>query len=76
MRMRINYWSVDSWGNGDLPINADEIIEIGNNQINEWIENNPDYSESDLKDFKDMQWEEFCLTGSIGGVQAIYEGEE
>ena len=73
---KIACWSVDSWGNGNPPINADEIIEIGNSQINEWIEKNPDYSESDLKDFKDEQWETFCLTGSIGGVEAIYEDEE
>lgn len=76
MRMRINYWSVDSLGNGYPPINADEIIEIANSQIDEWIEKNPDYFESDLKDFMDEQWEAFCSTGSIGGVQAIYEDEE
>ena len=73
---KIAYWSVDSWGNGYPPINANVIIDVANSQIDEWIEKNPDYYESELKDFVDMQWETFCSTGRIGGVEAIYEDEE
>jgi hypothetical protein len=70
------YWSVDSWGNGYLPVNADEIIETANGLIDQYIAENPDDPEYEIQAYGEQLWEGFCQNGLIGNVEAVYEEEE
>ena len=70
------YWSMDSWGNGYPPVNADDVIAAANDIIDNYIENNPDAYEDELHDYSNDLWEDFCSSGRIGDVVAVYEDEE
>lgn len=70
--MSTKYWSMDSWGNGYPPINADEVICAANAIIDEYIAAHPD-DEYGLEAFSEQLWETFCETGTIGDVRACFE---
>lgn len=70
--MSTKYWTMDSFGSGDAPINADAVISAANEMIDEYIDAHPD-DEYGLDAFNDQLWETFCETGEIGNVIARYE---
>lgn len=67
------YWSIESWGSDYPPVNADEIISAANTEINRFAIEHPYYTESELRDYSDCLWENFCIYGEIYGVVAKYE---
>lgn len=74
------YWTTESWGSDCPPVNADEIINTANCLIDEYItEHHLDLDFimefRDAFDYSSMLWEDFCSTGSINGITAIYEEE-
>lgn len=69
------YWSIESWGSGYPPVNADEIISEANAMIDNFVEAHPDYDEVDINEYSEQLWETFCRDGKINDISAIYEEE-
>lgn len=69
------YWTIESWGSGYLPINADEVICMANEMIDAYVAEHPDYGEMEFREYSARLWEDFCATGCIGDVVAVYGGD-
>lgn len=74
--MNIYYWDLESWGADHPPVNADEIIDEANRLIDEYAEahgeDTAEFSDR-LWNYSARLWEDFCMTGSVGNVAAVYE---
>ena len=68
-----NHWTLDSWGDGYPPVNADEVIDAANELIDQHFFRNDGEPEWRLRSFNDKLWEDFCRTGRISEVIAIYD---
>jgi len=76
----IHPFTTECGGRDYPPVNADEIINTANGLISEYIAD----CHLDLDDRCDFDdafnyslslWNDFCYTGSINGITAIYEEE-
>lgn len=56
------YWTLESWGDGYPPENADEIIERANDLIDAYAEN---HDEEEVSEYSNGLWERYCSTGRI-----------
>lgn len=73
MKNNTYYWNSESWGNGVPPVNADEIICMANDMIDQYIAGHPDYDSPEINAYAERLWEDFCRTGEINGIIAAYE---
>lgn len=64
------FWCAESWGSDSPPINYEAVCAEANRLIAE-----VEYPEGDSREFADQLWENFCASGVVGNVTAIYEEE-
>jgi hypothetical protein len=70
----MSYWSCESWGNGVPPINWEAVVTTANAILDDYMDaNDLDLDDADTRDFSDQLWENFCETGIVGDVVAVYE---
>lgn len=64
---RWGYWSKDSWGSGDLPEDADDIIYDANEKIDDYRKDflTTEVNDEKIQRFSERLWERYCSTGSI-----------
>lgn len=74
--MKRVYWTIESWGNGYPPENVFDVIDSANNLIDEYARANPDLTADDLHDYSNALWDDFCNTGRVGDVVAVYADDE
>lgn len=73
-------WTTECGGRDYPPVNADEIINTANGLISEYIADHrldldDRYDFDDAFDYSRTLWYDFCSTGAINGITAIYEEE-
>lgn len=71
-------WTTECGGRDYPPVNADEIISAANGLISKYIADNrldldERYDFDDAFNYSVQLWYDFCSTGSINGIAAIYE---
>lgn len=71
--MNKHYWSVEMWWAAYPPTNVEDIIAEANSMIDEYIKENPDCTEEDVREFSEIAWDAFCQLGEIGDIRAEYE---
>lgn len=59
------YWTLDSFGSGPLPENAEEIVSRANAMIDKFCDLEPYCGTDEIEIFSDALWEDFCRTGSL-----------
>ena len=63
------YWDGNGFGEYDVPRNWEEIVEVANSVIEEHC---LEHGEDGLEEFSEFLWEQFCCTGKVGNVFALY----
>ena len=71
-----DYWSLNSWGTDQPPVNADAIIQAANLMIDQYYADNPDADDFEFDEFKFSLWERFCSYDRIGDTVAEYLDSE
>ena len=69
--MDLNYYiDADTFGS-DLPVNYEDVIDEFNRIIDEHMENNPDETYEDFRDFREALWENAMRDMRVGDVEII-----
>ena len=56
-------WNLNSWGSGDVPENAIDIINRANELIEAYAETTED--EEAVHDYSERLWDTYCTTGKL-----------
>lgn len=64
---RWGYWSLDSWGNSDLPEDAEDIVYEANEAIDDYRKDfvTTEVNDEKIRLFSEKLWEHYCKTGKI-----------
>lgn len=66
------YWNIDNVVGGyDCPVNIEDILNAANGLIDDMFNSGAEYEE--IEEFSHALYYQFCETGKVGSVTAIYE---
>ena len=59
-------WNYETWGDGYLPTDVDDVIAAANEKIKAYAkENNLDVCDPAVYDYSSKLWDKYCMTETI-----------